>query len=249
MILKSAREIELIKTACRVVAELLQLIREKAVVGVTTGELDVDAEKYIGAAKCLPAFKGYRGYPATLCTSVNDQVIHGIPSRYVLKTGDLLSVDVGVVYRGYYGDAATSIPVGEITVAHKRLMRVTEEALYRGLGQAVAGKRVGDISSAVESHVVAHGYSVVRDFVGHGVGAQLHEEPQVPNYGQAGQGPKLKEGLVLAIEPMVNEHSPHVKILKDGWTAVTMDGGYSAHFEHTVLVTKNGPDILTRLGE
>lgn len=249
MMIKSAAQIEKVRRACRVVAEVLQQLREHARPGVTTGELDVLAEAYIRAQGCLPAFKGYQGYPKTLCTSVNDQIVHGIPSGYVLKNGDLLSVDVGAVYDGFYGDGAVTLLMGEVSEKHRLLAEVTEGSLYKGIAQARAGNRLSDISHAVQSHVERFGFAVVRDFVGHGIGAQLHEEPQLPNFGPPGQGPLLKTGMLLALEPMVNEYTPHVRILSDRWTAVTVDGGYSAHFEHTILVTDDGPEILTRLGE
>ncbi len=247
--IKSAAQIEKVRRACRVVAEVLQQLREHARPGVTTGELDVLAEAYIRAQGCLPAFKGYQGYPKTLCTSVNDQIVHGIPSGYVLKNGDLLSVDVGAVYDGFYGDGAVTLLMGDVSEKHRLLAEVTEGSLYKGIAQARAGNRLSDISHAVQSHVERFGFAVVRDFVGHGIGAQLHEEPQLPNFGPPGQGPLLKTGMLLALEPMVNEYTPHVRILSDRWTAVTVDGGYSAHFEHTILVTDDGPEILTRLGE
>lgn len=249
MMIKSAAQIEKVRRACRVVAEVLQQLREHARPGVTTGELDVLAEAYIRAQGCLPAFKGYQGYPKTLCTSVNDQIVHGIPSGYVLKNGDLLSVDVGAVYDGFYGDGAVTLLMGEVSEKHRLLAEVTEGSLYKGIAQARAGNRLSDISHAVQSHVERFGFAVVRDFVGHGIGAQLHEEPQLPNFGPPGQGPLLKTGMLLALEPMVNEYTPHVRILSDRWTAVTVDGGYSAHFEHTVAVTADGPEILTRLSE
>jgi len=249
MMIKSAAQIEKVRRACRVVAEVLQQLREHARPGATTGELDVLAEAYIRAQGCLPAFKGYQGYPKTLCTSVNDQIVHGIPSGYVLKNGDLLSVDVGAVYDGFYGDGAVTLLMGEVSEKHRLLAEVTEGSLYKGIAQARAGNRLSDISHAVQSHVERFGFAVVRDFVGHGIGAQLHEEPQLPNFGPPGQGPLLKAGMLLALEPMVNEYTPHVRILSDRWTAVTVDGGYSAHFEHTILVTDDGPEILTRLGE
>lgn len=249
MIVRNAREMESVRAACRVTAETLQLVREHTREGVTTRELDRIAEEYITRQRCLPAFKGYRGYPATLCTSVNEQIVHGIPSDYELRSGDILSVDVGAVYKGYYGDAAVTILIGKVAPRHALLAQAAEEALYKGLAQARTGNRVGDISHAVESHVERFGFTVVREFVGHGLGTQLHEAPQVPNYGAPATGARLKEGMLLAIEPMVNEYTPHVRYLPDKWTATTIDGGFSAHFEHTVIVTANGPEIMTRLGE
>ena len=249
MMIKSVAQIEKVRRACRVVAEVLQQLREQARPGVTTGELDDLAEAYIRKQGCLPAFKGYQGYPKTLCTSVNDQIVHGIPSGYVLKSGDLLSVDVGAVYEGFYGDGATTLLMGEVSDTHRLLAEVTEQSLYKGIAEARPGNRLSDISHAVQSHVEKFGYAVVRDFVGHGIGSQLHEEPQVPNFGPPGQGPVLKAGMLLALEPMVNEFTPHVRVLSDRWTAVTVDGGYSAHFEHTIRITDDGPEILTRMGE
>jgi methionyl aminopeptidase len=249
MEIKTPQEIELMRVASRVVAETLQLLREEARAGVTTGELDRAAERYIRKAGCLPAFKGYQGFPSTLCTSVNDQVVHGIPSDYALRDGDILSVDVGSIYQGYYGDGAVTILIGAVSERHRRLAEVTEQALYKGIAQARPGNRIGDISHAVQVFVEQAGFAVVRDFVGHSIGSRMHEELQIPNYGPPNQGAVLKRGMVLAIEPMVNEFTPHVRILPDRWTAVTVDGGYSAHFEHTVAVTTDGPDILTRLSE
>jgi methionyl aminopeptidase len=246
---KTPHEIELMRVASRVVAETLQLMREEARAGVSTRELDRLAEQYILKAGCLPAFKGYQGFPKTLCTSVNDQIVHGIPSDYVLQDGDLLSVDVGTIYQGYYGDGAVTVLVGTVKEGHRRLAEVTEQALYKGIAQARTGNRIGDISHAVQTHVEKFGFAVVRDFVGHGIGKRMHEDIQIPNYGPPNQGVTLKTGMVLAIEPMVNEFTPHVRILPDRWTAVTVDGGFSAHFEHTVAVTADGPDILTRLSE
>jgi methionyl aminopeptidase len=249
MMIKSPHQIDRVRRASRVVAEVLQQVRELAAPGMTTGELDAVAEAYIRQQGCLPAFKGYQGYPKTLCTSVNDQIVHGIPSGYALKSGDLLSVDVGAVYDGFYGDGAVTLLMGDVSEKHRLLAEVTEGSLYKGIAQARAGNRLSDISHAVQSHVERFGFAVVRDFVGHGIGAQLHEEPQLPNFGEPGQGPLLKAGMILALEPMVNEFTPHVRILSDRWTAVTVDGGYSAHFEHTILITEDGPEILTRLGD
>jgi methionyl aminopeptidase len=249
MEIKTPQEIELMRVASRVVAETLQLLREEAREGVTTEELDRAAERYIRKAGCLPAFKGYQGFPKTLCTSVNDQIVHGIPSDYELRGGDLLSVDVGTIYQGYYGDGAVTILIGAVSERHRRLAEVTEQSLYKGISQARPGNRIGDISHAVQAFVEQAGFAVVRDFVGHSIGSRMHEELQIPNYGPPNQGATLKRGMVLAIEPMVNEFTPHVRVLPDRWTAVTVDGGYSAHYEHTVAVTADGPDILTRLSE
>jgi len=249
MLTKAPHEIERIRKACRIVAEVLQLLRQEARPGLTTAHLDGLAERYIRDAGGLPAFKGYQGFPRTLCASVNDRIVHGIPDESVLRDGDLLSVDIGVVWEGYYGDGAATLLLGDVADQHRLLAEVAEQSLYRGIAQAVPGKRVGDIGHAVQSHVEKFGFAVVRDFVGHGVGSQLHEDPQVPNFGSPGEGTPLRAGMVLAIEPMVNEFTPHVRTLPDRWTAVTVDGGYSAHYEHTVLVTAEGPEILTRMGD
>jgi methionyl aminopeptidase len=225
---------------------VLTELASKVAPGVTTSDLDELAEKMIAAAGATPAFKGYHGYPATICASINEEVIHGIPSRRrVLQEGDILSIDVGASLGGYFGDSAITVPVGRVTEEAASLLRVTEEALFKAIEQARPGSRVSDIGSAVQRHVEAHGFSVVREFVGHGIGQRMHEEPQVPNYGEPGHGPRLAEGMVLAIEPMVNAGSAAVKVLSDGWTAVTRDKSLSAHFEHTVAVTGEGPWILT----
>jgi methionyl aminopeptidase len=224
---------------------LLEELRERVQPGVSTLDLEKYIERRIAQLGARPAFKGYRGYPCCLCASVNSEVIHGIPSARYLKGGDILSLDMGVVVDGYYGDSAMTVPVGEISEATQRLLRVTQESLQLAIEQARLGNRLGDISSTVQRHVEENGYSVVREFVGHGIGRQLHEEPQIPNFGQAGHGPVLKQGMVLAIEPMVNAGGAAVRVLADNWTAVTADGTLSAHFEHMVAVTRNGPDILT----
>lgn len=247
IVLKSPREIDRMRVPCKIVAEVLALLKEKAVAGVSTLELEEIALKETKKRKAIPAFKGYAGFPFALCCSPNDRVIHGMPNTVPLKDGDILSVDFGVLYDEYYGDAAITIPVGVVPAETSKLLKITEQSLYKGIEQALAGGRLFDISSAVQSHVELHGYSVVRDFVGHGIGKKLHEEPQVPNYGVAGRGVQLKPGMVLAIEPMVNKGGFAVKVLDDGWTAVTVDGSLSAHFEHTVAITTQGPDILTRL--
>jgi methionyl aminopeptidase len=247
IILKSLQEIEKIRIACLVVAEVLDRIRSEIRPGVSTEALDEFAERYILAAGAKPAFKGYRGYPKTLCTSLNQEVIHGIPSKaVVLKQGDIISVDVGAIVDGFYGDAAMTFPVGNITPEAERLIRVTEESLYQGIEQAKAGNRLYDISHAVQSHVETNGYSVVREFVGHGIGRNMHEDPQIPNFGTAGQGPRLKSGMVFAIEPMVNMGGCATVVTDDGWTAVTVDKSLSAHFEHTIAVMPDGPWILTK---
>lgn len=247
IILKSRHEIKLIEKACRIVAATFEMLERMIRPGVKTKDLEEYAEAFIKAKGGIPAFKGYRGYPASICVSINNEVVHGIPSDRFLKDGDIVSIDLGVFFEGYYGDAARSYGVGSIGELQKRLLEVTERSLYLGIERARPGNRVGDISAAIQNYVESHGFSVVRSFVGHGVGKFLHEEPQVPNFGKPGKGPRLKEGMTLAIEPMVNTGAPDVMILDDGWTAVTVDGGYSAHFEHTVVITSNGPEILTKL--
>lgn len=243
--LKNSTEISYIRQACRIVAQLLDHLREIAGPGVTTGWLDARAEEFILKRGGLPAFKDYNGYPASICTSVNEQVIHGIPGSYRLREGDLLSIDVGVVKEGYFGDAAVTLAVGGVPGEHLRLMVATEGALYAGIEQAVHNNHVSDISMAVQDHVESRGFSVVRDFVGHGVGRQLHEEPPIPNYKTPGRGPRLVEGMTLAIEPMVNMGTHQVRVLDDRWTVVTADGRPSAHFEHTILVADGKAEILT----
>ena len=245
IVCRSKWEIDRIKRACDVVSGVLALLRRSAVPGRTTRELDRLAEDYIRGQGAVPAFKGYRGYPASICTSVNQQVVHGIPSDYALKEGDILGLDAGAVVDGYYGDAAVTVAIGAVTPELTRLLDTTRAALMRGIDQARPGNRVYDISHAIQSHAEGHGYSVVRDFVGHGIGTRLHEDPQVPNYGEPGKGKRLQAGMVLAIEPMVNTRGYEVRLLTDNWTVVTADGGYSAHFEHSVAVTGNGPCVLT----
>jgi methionyl aminopeptidase len=230
------------------VAEVLEGIRKHISSGVTTRELDEFAESFILSKGATPAFKGYRGYPSSICASVNEQVVHGIPSSSVkLKEGDIISIDIGVYYNGFYGDAALTLPVGDISSKAKKLLAVTEKSLQVGIENAVKGKRLSDISFAIQNNVEPEGFSVVRNFVGHGIGRELHEEPQIPNFGKPGQGPELMPGMTLAIEPMVNEGGWEISILNDGWTAVTKDQSLSAHFEHTVAITKNGHDVLTKL--
>lgn len=249
--LKSAREIEVMRSANVIVAEILAELRDKVAAGVTTLELDSLAEELTYKKKATPAFKGYqmagRVYPRSLCVSVNDEIVHGIPSGRVLKDGDIVGLDFGVIYEGFYGDSAVTVGVGTITEDARRLMQVTEQALYRGIEHLHDGKRLGDLSSAIQQMIEGAGFSVVRSFVGHGIGKRLHEDPPVPNYGEAERGIRLKEGMVLAIEPMVNAGSSEVKMKEDGWTAVTGDGSLSAHFEHSVAITQNGPYILSRL--
>jgi methionyl aminopeptidase len=246
IVCRSAAELEQMREAGRLVGEVLTELIAHVAPGVTTADLDALAEKRIMRAGAVPAFKGYHGYPATICTSINEEVIHGIPSgRRVLNEGDVISIDVGASLNGYYGDSAMTLPVGQVSEEAATLLRITEEALYKAIECARPGGRISDIGHAVQHHVEAYGFSVVREFVGHGIGQRMHEEPQVPNYGEPGRGPRLAEGMVLAIEPMVNAGKPAVKVLADGWTAVTRDGGLSAHFEHTVAVTADRPWILT----
>lgn len=246
IVCKSASELVRMRTANALVADVLGALKAMVLPGVTTLDLDAVAESLVRDGGAEPAFKGYRGYPATVCASVNEEVVHGIPSKRPLKAGDIVSLDVGVLLDGFYGDSALTVPVGEISVAAAKLLSVTEQSLERAISAVRAGARISDLGHAVQNYVETNGYSVVREFVGHGIGTKLHEEPQIPNYGQPGQGPRLAEGMVLAIEPMVNIGSATVKILKDGWTAVTSDGNLSAHFEHTVAVTAEGAEVLTR---
>ncbi|MDC4223375.1 MAG: type I methionyl aminopeptidase [Candidatus Manganitrophus sp.] len=248
IILKSKEEVAKIAKASRIVAESLEAVRAYLKPGMTTKELDLFVEKQIRERGGTPAFKGYRNYPATLCISVNEEVVHGIPSPdKVIKEGDIVGLDLGAIYDGFYGDSAVTVAVGEVKPEAKRLIQVTEESLYAGIAQACEGSRLSDISHAVQSHVEQAGFSVVTDFVGHGIGRALHEEPQIPNFGPPGRGPRLREGMVLAIEPMVNMGKAAVRVLEDRWTAVTADGSLSAHFEHTIAVTKEGPVILSKL--
>jgi methionyl aminopeptidase len=246
IVCRSAAEIERMRAANALVAKVLGELRALVAPGVTTADLDALAEARILEAGARPAFKGYRGYPATICSSVNDEVVHGIPSRQrVLAEGDIVSIDMGVIRDGFYGDSAVTVPVGRVSAQAAALLKVTAESLERAIDQVRVGKRVSDIGHAVQRHVEANGFSVVREFVGHGIGTGLHEEPQIPNFGSPGRGPRLAEGMVLAIEPMVNAGRPGVRVLADGWTAVTRDGSLSAHFEHTVAVTADGPLVLT----
>jgi methionyl aminopeptidase len=246
IVCRSAAELERMHEAGRLVGEVLTELAAHVAPGVSTRDLDALAEARITNAGAVPAFKGYHGYPATICASINEEVIHGIPSaRRLLKEGDVISLDVGASLDGYFGDSAVTLAVGAVSEEAARLLRVTEESLYKAIDRVVAGNRISDIGHAVQQHVEANGFSVVREFVGHGIGRRMHEEPQVPNYGEPGRGPRLAEGMVLAIEPMVNAGKAAVKVLADGWTAVTRDGTLSAHFEHTVAVTADGPWILT----
>jgi methionyl aminopeptidase len=247
IICKSPAEIEKLRRSGKLVRKILEETRCHVQPGITTLDLEKFVEKRLAQVGAKPAFKGYRGYPCCLCASVNEQIVHGIPSNRQLNEGDIVSLDLGVIIDGYYGDAALTVPVGPIPESLQKLLRVTEESLQLAINNARVGNRLGDVSSVVEQHVVSNGFSVVREFVGHGIGRQLHEEPQIPNFGRSGYGPPLKEGMVLAIEPMVNVGGSGLKILDDQWTAVTSDGAYSAHFEHMIAVTQNGPDVLTRL--
>ncbi|MDH4085701.1 MAG: type I methionyl aminopeptidase [Nitrospira sp.] len=248
IILKTPAEIAVMAEASRVVAEALAIVRKAVCFGISTEELDRIAEEAIRVRGAIPAFKGYRNFPKTLCASVNEQVVHGIPSKRKLKDGDIIGLDLGAIVGGFYGDSAVTVAVGRVPEATARLVQVTEEALYLGIKQAVVGNRLTDISNAVQQHVESAGFSVVTEFVGHGIGRQLHEEPQVPNYGKPGQGPRLQPGMVLAIEPMVNIGRSAVRVLEDRWTAVTVDGSLSAHFEHTIAIQPSGPPrVLSQL--
>ncbi|MBI2412675.1 MAG: type I methionyl aminopeptidase [Deltaproteobacteria bacterium] len=235
------------RASCLIVAEVLDVLRNSVKPGITTLDLERIAEEETKKRDAKPAFKGYRGYPFCLCTSLNSEVVHGMPSKKALKSGDILSIDFGVRYNGFYGDSAITVPVGEVSGDALRLIEVTKASLDAAIEQVVAGNRLTDVSSAVQRLVESHGFSVVREFVGHGIGRELHEPPQVPNFGLPGRGIKLKPGMVLAIEPMINMGGSAVKVLDDGWTAVTVDGSLSAHFEHTVAVTPDGPYVLSRI--
>lgn len=249
--LKSSREIEIMRRANIIVAEVLQELKKRVAPGVTTLELDAVAEEMTLKKKAIPAFKGYnvagRVYPRCLCASINEEIVHGIPTNRALREGDIIGLDFGVIYEGYYGDSAITVGVGQVSDEAKRLMEVTQQALYRGIEQLHDGKRLGDLGHVVQQTAESAGYSVVRAFVGHGIGRKLHEEPPVPNYGEPDRGIRLREGMVLAIEPMVNMGGYEVEIKNDGWTAVTRDGSLAAHFEHSVAITKNGPYILSQI--
>ncbi len=245
--LKSKREIEIMRDACRIVAGILEELRSCCKAGVSTRMLDKLAEERTAQHRAKAAFKGYRGFPKSLCTSINHQVVHGIPGEIELKEGDIVGLDFGIFYKGYFGDAAITVPIGRVAPETDRLLRITEECLYLGIQQMVPDNHLSDLSRAIQAHAESHGFSIVKEFGGHGIGRQLHEEPMVLNYVTDGRGIKFRPGLVLAIEPMVNMGTDQVKILSDGWTVVTLDGKPSAHFEHTVAVTGNGPEILTKL--
>jgi methionyl aminopeptidase len=249
--LKSAREIEIMRRANIIVAEILQELKQRVAPGITTLELDAIAEEMTLKKNSIPAFKGYnvagRTYPRCLCASINEEIVHGIPTNRELREGDIIGLDYGVIYQGFYGDSAVTVGVGKVSDEALRLMQVTEQALYRGIEQLHEGKRLGDLGHAVQQTAESAGYSVVRAFVGHGVGRKLHEEPPVPNYGEPDRGIRLREGMVLAIEPMVNMGGYEVEIKEDGWTAITKDRSLAAHFEHSVAITKNGPYILSQI--
>lgn len=246
---KSKRELEKMRAAGRLVGQVLAHLRTLVQPGVTTMDIDHAAEKMIRDAGALPTFKGYNGFPYSICASVNEQIVHGFPSNYRLKDGDIFSIDVGVTLEGFVGDTATTVPVGKVSEDRLELIRITEECLARAIEQCRPGKHLGDIGWAVQQHAEAHGYSIVRDYVGHGIGRRMHEDPQIPNYGRPGLGPKIKSGYVFAVEPMVNLGSHHTKVLSDGWTVVTVDGQPSAHAEHTIAITEEGPEVLTLVRE
>lgn len=247
IIIKTKREIEKMRRAGRLVAEVHAFLQKFIRPGITTKELDRLAEDFILKNNGRPAFKGYNGFPASICTSINNEVVHGIPGLKKLKDGDIISIDVGVIVDGYYGDSAITYPVGNVSEKALRLIKVTEQSFYEGIKYAKEGYRLSDISHAIQKYVESNGFSVVRDFVGHGIGQRMHEDPQIPNFGPPGKGPRLKAGMVLAIEPMVNEGTYHVRVLNDNWTVVTFDGKLSSHYEHTIAITDGEPEILTAL--
>lgn len=246
---KSKRELEKMRAAGQLVGQVLSHLRTLVAPGVTTMEVDRAAEKMIRDAGALPTFKGYNGFPYSICASVNEQIVHGFPSNYRLQEGDIFSIDVGVTLEGFVGDTATTVPVGKVSEDRLKLIRITEECLERAIEQCRPGKHLGDIGWAVQEHAEANGYSIVRDYVGHGIGRRMHEDPQIPNYGRPGLGQKIKAGYVFAVEPMVNLGTHHTKVLADGWTVVTMDGQPSAHVEHTIAITEEGPEVLTLVRE
>ncbi|NLM04240.1 MAG: type I methionyl aminopeptidase [Clostridiales bacterium] len=245
--IKSRQEIEIMRKAGRIVAEAHELIREAIKPGITTKELNEIAEEHIVKSGAIPAFKGYGGFPASICASVNHEVVHGIPGLKRLEDGDIISIDIGALYDGYYGDAAKTHPVGVISEKAQKLIDVTRESFYEGIKYAFEGNRLSDISHAIQKYVEKEGFSVVRDYVGHGIGTKMHEAPQIPNYGAAGRGPRLRAGMTLAIEPMINTGTYKVKVMPDEWTVVTLDGEYSAHYEHTIAITEDEPELLTIL--
>jgi len=247
IILKSERELNYLRDAGRVVAETHREVAKAVKPGVTTRQLDRIAEEYMRRKGAIPSFKGFKGFPASICTSVNEEVVHGIPGLRKLVNGDIISIDIGAMVNGYHGDAAVTLPVGEVEEEVERLLKVTQQALARGIEKAVVGNRLTDISHAIQQYVESEGFSVVRDYVGHGIGRNMHEPPEVPNFGRPGRGPRLNHGMTLAIEPMVNMGTHEVMVKEDNWTVVTRDNQKSAHFEHTVAITHDGPVILTRL--
>ncbi|QJA09888.1 type I methionyl aminopeptidase [Romboutsia sp. CE17] len=247
IVIKSKKEIELMREAGKIVAETHELLKEAITPGISTLELDKIAEENIRKYNAIPSFKGYGGFPGSICASINEQVVHGIPGDQIVKEGDIISIDIGAYYKGYHADAAKTHGVGIISEEDRKLIEVTKESFYEGIKFAKLGYRLSDISHSIQAHVEKHGFSVVRDLVGHGVGTELHEDPQVPNYGPPGKGPRLREGMVIAIEPMINIGSYYVKTLSDGWTIVTIDGKKSAHYEHTIAITEDEPLILTKL--
>jgi methionyl aminopeptidase len=247
--LKSSREVERMRAAGQIVAEAHELLRERMRPGVTTGELNDIAHRHITANGGVPAFLGYHGFPASICTSVNEQIVHGIPGDRVLQEGDIISIDIGVIYQGYHGDAARTLPVGRVSSQAQSLIEATEGSFWAGVEQAYANRRIGDVAAAIQRHAEARGFDVVREYVGHGIGREMHEPPQVPNYGEPGTGRRLRKGMTLAIEPMLNIDGAGTVQLPDGWTVVTASGGYSAHYENTVLITDDAPEILTLLVE
>ncbi len=247
IVIKSKKEIELMREAGKIVAETHELLKEAITPGISTLELDKIAEENIRKYNAIPSFKGYGGFPGSICASINEQVVHGIPGNQIVKEGDIISIDIGAYYKGYHADAAKTHGVGIISEEDRKLIEVTKESFYEGIKFAKLGYRLSDISHSIQAHVEKHGFSVVRDLVGHGVGTELHEDPQVPNYGPPGKGPRLREGMVIAIEPMINIGSYYVKTLSDGWTIVTIDGKKSAHYEHTIAITEDEPLILTKL--
>jgi methionyl aminopeptidase len=244
---KSKKELEKMREAGRLVGQVLSELKKMAQPGVTTIEIDRAAEKMIRDAGALPTFKGYHGFPYSICASVNEQVVHGFPSDYELKDGDIFSIDCGVTLSGFVGDTATTVPIGTVDEDWLKLVRVTEECLERAIEECRAGRHLGDIGAAVQQHAEGNGYSVVRDYVGHGIGRRMHEDPQIPNYGKPGHGPKIRAGYVFAVEPMINLGTHHTKVLADGWTVVTLDGKPSAHAEHTIAITEEGPEVLTKI--
>ncbi len=245
IIIKSHHEIQLMREAAKVTAEILEMMNDIIKPGISTAEIDHIVEKEIRKHGMLPAFKGYGGFPASVCASVNETIVHGIPSDRRLEEGDIISIDTGTIYKGFYSDAARTYPVGEVSEEAKRLIRVTKESFFEGLKYCKVGYRLGDVSHAIQKHVETNGFAVVKDFVGHGIGSNMHEDPQIPNYGKAGRGPRLEAGMVLAIEPMVNVGTDKMRILDDEWTAVSLDGSLSAHYENTVVITEGEPEILT----